>query len=191
VKSFWMASLTAALILMISARANLRPGFAQGQPSVAELPVPSVSLPPELARVLTDYENAWSRRNPRALAQLFVEDGLVLSPGSPMIRGREAIERFYAGDGAPLSLRAVAFAMHGDVGYIIGAYSERAGGPDRGKFTLTLRQDRSKRWLIVSDMDNGNARPPTPGTPRPAFYSPPNPSPAGPAETFPGFGRLS
>jgi hypothetical protein len=80
-----------------------------------------------------------------------------------MIRGREAIERFYGGEGGgPLSLRAVAFAMHGDVGYIIGAYCERAGDPDRGKFTLTLRQDRSKRWLIVSDMDNGNARPPAP-----------------------------
>ena len=159
-KSFWMASLAAGLILMSGAPADLRSGLAQGPPPAAELPVSSVSLPAELARVLTDYENAWSRRNPRALAQLFVEDGFVLSPGSPMIRGRQAIERFYSGEGAPLSLRAVAFATHGDIGYIIGAYSERAGGPDRGKFTLTLRQDPSKRWLIVSDMDNGNARPP-------------------------------
>lgn len=27
-----------------------------------------------------------------------------------------------------------------------------------GKFTLTLRKDKSGRWLIVSDMDNSNRR---------------------------------
>jgi ketosteroid isomerase-like protein len=45
------------------------------------------------------------------------------------------------------------------VGYIIGAYSARSGEPDDGKFTLTLRKGADGRWLIVSDMDNGN-RPP-------------------------------
>jgi ketosteroid isomerase-like protein len=28
---------------------------------------------------------------------------------------------------------------------------------DDGKFTLTLRKDSDGRWLIMSDMDNGNA----------------------------------
>lgn len=62
---------------------------------------PSVSLPPELARVLADYENLWLHRDSAALARLFTEDGFVLSNGSPMVRGRVAIERFYAGPGAP------------------------------------------------------------------------------------------
>jgi ketosteroid isomerase-like protein len=117
---------------------------------------PSVSLPPELARVLADYENLWLHRDSAALARLFTEDGFVLSNGSPMVRGRVAIERFYAGPGAPLSLRAVAFATEGNIGYIIGAFSDHPGVPDRGKFTLTLRRDPSGRWLIMSDMDNGN-----------------------------------
>jgi hypothetical protein len=68
------------------------------------------------------------------------------------------IERFYRGHGGPLALRGVAYAAEGDVGYIIGAYSGRAGAPDDGKFTLILRKDASGRWLIVSDMDNGNRR---------------------------------
>lgn len=120
---------------------------------------PSIALPSELARVLTDYESAWGRKDSVALAQLFAEDGFVLSAGKPFVRGRAAIEHAYRGAGGPLSLRAVAFAAEGKAGYIIGAYTHLLGAPDRGKFTLTLRKDTSGRWLIMSDMDN-DIRPP-------------------------------
>jgi hypothetical protein len=49
-------------------------------------------------------------------------------------------------------------ATEGPVGYILGGYTSRKGEPDDGKFTLTLRQASDGRWLIFSDMDNGNAR---------------------------------
>ena len=126
--------------------------------------LPSVSLPPQLARVLSDYEAAWSDRNADALAALFTEDGFVLSGGHPPVRGRQEIRRFYSTRGGPLSLRALHYAIGGSVGFIIGAYAEKAGAPDDGKFTLTLRKDPAGRWLIVSDMDNGNRpwRAPTP-----------------------------
>jgi len=117
---------------------------------------PSVALPAELAQVLRDYERAWSQKDAPALAELFVDDGFVLSPGNPMVRGKAAIQAFYRGSGGPLALRAVAFARKGNVGYIIGAYAVHAGEPDRGKFTLTLHRDASGRWMIVSDMDSGN-----------------------------------
>jgi ketosteroid isomerase-like protein len=117
----------------------------------------SVKLAPELDRVLTDYEKAWQAGDKQALAELFTEDGLVLSPGSPFIRGRAAIAAFYK-PGSPLALRAVQSATSGNIGYIIGAYTDKQGNPDRGKFTLTLRKDASGRWMIVSDMDNPNAR---------------------------------
>jgi hypothetical protein len=44
------------------------------------------------------------------------------------------------------------------VGYIIGGFGRHAGEKDGGKFTVTLRKVDG-RWLIVSDMDNPNARP--------------------------------
>ena len=119
---------------------------------------PSVTLPPELARVLTDYEAAWQKKDASALARLFAEEGFVLPSGRPMVRGRSAIEAYYTGSGGPLSLRAVAYATQGPVGYIIGAFGSAKGQPDSGKFTLTLRKDASGRWLIMSDMDNTNAR---------------------------------
>ncbi len=118
----------------------------------------SVSLPPDLARVLTDYEAAWSKRDPPALAGLFTEDGFVLPGGSPPVRGRAAIQKHYTGQGGPLSLRAIAYAAEGGVGFIIGGYTDAAGKPDIGKFTLTLRKGSDGRWLIMSDMDNSNRR---------------------------------
>jgi ketosteroid isomerase-like protein len=121
--------------------------------------LPSVTLPPELARVLTEYESAWQQKDARALAELFAEDGFVLSSGVPPVRGRQAIQKHYSGQGGPLSLRALAYTVEGSTGYIIGGFARQTGQPDIGKFTLTLRKSADGRWLIMSDMDNGNSRP--------------------------------
>src|SRR4029077_6342516 len=115
-----------------------------------------VTLPPDLARVLTDYETFWRKGDGAALSGLFDADGFVLPNGAPAVRGREAIQRYYKGPGGPLVLHAFAFATDGAVGYIIGGFSRQEGQPDVGKFTLTLHKGASGRWLIVSDMDNGN-----------------------------------
>lgn len=120
--------------------------------------LPSVDLPPDLARVLTDYETAY-RRSGSAVAELFTEDGFVLSGGRPPIRGRVAIAEYYGAGRGPLSLRAIAFGAEGSVGYIIGGYASDRNAVDAGKFTLTLRKRPDGRWLIVSDMDNSNRRP--------------------------------
>ena len=125
-------------------------------PSVGAADLPSVPLPAELARVLTDYEAAWQQMDARALAALFAEDGFVLSSGVLPVRGRAAIEKHYTGQGGPLSLRAFAYSTDGSVGYIIGGFARQKGVADIGKFTLTLRKSRDGRWLIMSDMDNGN-----------------------------------
>jgi hypothetical protein len=120
--------------------------------------LPSVDLPPELARVLTDYESAY-RRGGAAIAELFTEDGFVLAGGRPPIRGRGPIADHYGAGRGPLALRAIAFAVDGSVGYIIGGYATERSAVDAGKFTLTLRKRPDSRWLIVSDMDNSNRRP--------------------------------
>jgi len=118
----------------------------------------SVELPPELARVLTDYEAGWKAGDAAALANLFAEEGFVLSNGRAPVKGRPAIQKLYTRNGSPLSLRAFAYATNGDVGYIVGGYGGERGKPDDGKFTLTLRKAGDGRWLIVSDMDNSNRR---------------------------------
>ncbi|MEM7049198.1 MAG: nuclear transport factor 2 family protein [Acidobacteriota bacterium] len=116
----------------------------------------TVDLPPELARVLTDYEAAWRARDPQGLAALFTEDGYVLSHGRPPVVGRKAITERYKGSGGDLYLRAFRYQTSGDIGYILGGYTYTEGGEDNGKFTLTLERDSDGHWLIVSDMDNSN-----------------------------------
>jgi hypothetical protein len=86
---------------------------AQPAPAAAPSSEPSVTLPPALARVLHDYESAWQKKDARALAALFAEDGFVLAGGTPPVRGRAAIERHYARSGGPLALRALAYSTAG------------------------------------------------------------------------------
>lgn len=126
-------------------------------PAVVAAALPSIELPAELARVLTDYETGWSAKDEAALAALFTEDGFVLPGGQAPVRGRAAIQEHYKDSGGSLSLRALAYGIDGTTGYIIGAYAGAKGAPDDGKFTLTLRKE-TDRWLIVSDMDNSNRR---------------------------------
>ena len=144
---------------------------AAQQPST-DAPLPSVELPAELDRVLRDYEKAWRARDAAALSELFAEDGVAMSGGRPPVRGRAAIRSAYTGAGGPLSLRALAFSVGGDAGYIIGAFGPRADAPDTGKFVLALKRGRDGRWLIMADMDNSNR----PWAPAPQPTPSPTPS---------------
>ncbi|GAB3948989.1 hypothetical protein GCM10028805_24600 [Spirosoma harenae] len=115
----------------------------------------SVTLPPEIDRVLRDYEREWQADNIEKLVALFTPDGFVMQPRRPAIRGQENLKDAYRGGaGQPLFLRALSFAQEGSVGYIIGAYRAKATGPDIGKFILALRKGPNGRWLIAADMDN-------------------------------------
>jgi ketosteroid isomerase-like protein len=146
----------AALLL-----ASLTPCAADETPAMA-----SVALPPELDRVLRDYEKQWRAKDAAALAQLFTEDGFVLASGRPPVRGRDAVRAAYEGQGGPLFLRALAYSTDGRDGYVIGGFRGSENGPDEGKFILAVRKNEEGRWLIAADMDNANSRP-KPPAPRP------------------------
>ena len=148
------------------APAPLGGGETPAPATVAELP--SVALPPELDRVLRDYERHWRAGDAAALAELFTEDGWVFANGRAPVRGRAAIRAVYEGmDGGPLRLRALAWAVDGDVGYLLGGFGYGDAPGDGGKFTLTLRRTPGGPWLIASDMDNGNQPPRCPDPPAP------------------------
>jgi ketosteroid isomerase-like protein len=145
-----------AVALLICSVAAAAPCVAQPTPAPAAEPLPSVTLPRELDRVLRDYERAWTARDAAALAGLFTEDGMTLSMGRPAVRGRPAIQQGYANAGGPLHLRALSYAVADTVGYIVGGYGSTPDGPDTGKFVLALRRARGGPWRIAADIDNPN-----------------------------------
>src|SRR5687768_13722459 len=102
-------------------------------------PLPSITLPAELDRVLRDYERAWKANDAAGLAALFTPDGFVPTANG-WVRGTEAIRQTYARSGGELRLRALSYAVQDTVGYIIGAYSYGAAPADTdgGKFILAL-----------------------------------------------------
>ena len=130
----------------------------QAQAPEPPAPLASINLPPELQRVLTDYETQW-RFGGDSLMKLFTEDAILTVGGKPPARGRAAIGAHFAGPKGPLALRAIAYAAEGNIAYIIGGYTMERGAPDIGKFVLTLKKAPNGRWLIFSDMDTGNAAP--------------------------------
>lgn len=150
---------------MIVPRIALVAALAAGMPVVAAAQqtvetyeaLPSVELPPDLERVLRDYESAWAAGDEVALAALFTDDGFVPTRLG-WVRGRESIRDVYENSSGPLRLRAVAFHVDGAAGYIVGAYNyvEPADGIDGGKFLLALRRDDGGRWLIAADLDSSN-----------------------------------
>lgn len=116
----------------------------------------SVTLPPELDRVLRDYERGWRARDADALAALFAPDGFILRPGHAPVRGRAAIAEAYRGAGGPLHLHAFAYEASDSVAYLIGGYRTAPASPDAGKYVLALRRAPDGQWYIMADMDNGN-----------------------------------
>lgn len=143
------------LLLVLGLGIGLLPAPLAAQSAAATVTAPTGEVPPDLARVLRDYERHFLAGDTQALALLFTEDGWVLSPGKPPQRGRAAIAAHYRDSRGPLKLRALAWDTDGRVGYIVGGWRLGEATEDEGKFTLTLRRVDG-RWLIVSDMDNRN-----------------------------------
>ena len=129
--------------------------LALNTPALAE-PLPTVTLPADVDRVLKDYEKAWIAKDTAALAKLFTTDGMALPSGQMPARGEESIRKAYAQSvGSPLNLRAVGYGASGELAYVIGGWGGALDKPEFGKFVLVLRRVNG-RWLIVSDMDNSN-----------------------------------
>lgn len=129
------------------------PNITCGQENTASPPLPSITLPPALDRVLRDYETAWKASDVNGLAQLFADGRVVMTNSGRAVRGREGVRQMYAKGGGPLVLRAVAYAADDTVAHIIGGYSLRPGEGDAGTFVLALVRSPGGPWLIVADMD--------------------------------------
>lgn len=140
-----------ALLAGAGCSSDVPPGTAADAASPA-----AIVLPPELDRVLRDYEAAYGQRDAMALARLFAEDGYVLQPGRPPVRGRHAVAAALRGEGGPLTLVPIDFAVDDSAGYIIGTFGAERAANEGGKFVLALRRGRDGQWQVAADIANSN-----------------------------------
>jgi uncharacterized protein (TIGR02246 family) len=82
------------------------------------------------------YDENYNRQDAAAMASLYATDGVLVSPGGPLIRGRSALqayykERFASGARNHESKVTEAHAM-GDGGYGLGAFSVNTPQPGGG-----------------------------------------------------------
>jgi|GEM_PF-1687258 len=114
----------------------------------------TVALPPELDRVLRDYERHWAAGDEAGLASLFTDDALLLPSAFPAVRGRAAIRQAYADVVVPVRLRAVAYAASDSVGYVVGAQTYEGMDREAGKFVFALRRAPGGPWRIAAEIQN-------------------------------------
>lgn len=137
------------VLLLVAAACSQSP--ASSAPAL-----PSVSLPPELDRVLRDYETAYARRDSAALAALFAEDGFLLPAGGPPVRGHGSVARVLSLEGGPLSLVPVSYALGDSVAYVIGTFGAERSAGEGGKFVLALKRRGAEPWRVAADIANPN-----------------------------------
>ncbi|MGQ0539380.1 MAG: YybH family protein [Gemmatimonadaceae bacterium] len=134
------------------------PAAACGQANTDTAPLPSVTLPAALDRVLRDYERAWRASDANGLAELFADGRVVMTNSGQAVRGRAAVRQMYSSGGGPLLLRAMSYAVDDTVAHIIGGYALRPGERDAGTFVLALVRSPGGKWLISADMDRARRR---------------------------------
>jgi uncharacterized protein (TIGR02246 family) len=113
---------------------------------------------PAIQQLATDYETAFNKADTSAVAALYTEDALRVTPDGRLLAGREAIAKGYAEafagpfKGATLTLHpGTTRNLTPDVALIEGTY-EVAGGaktPQRGRYVNAVLRQRGQ-WRLAS-----------------------------------------
>jgi uncharacterized protein (TIGR02246 family) len=122
-------------------------------------------LPPDEVGRINEVTDAFAKavlaRDWKAVAALYVEDGVLYPPGEAAVRGRQGIEACLAGLPALSDLRLRNLRVDGrdDLAYIEGTYTFAIATPDApdrieesGYFLEIRRRQPDGRWLIAVHM---------------------------------------
>ena len=152
-------ALAAALAAALASPVHAQPG------ATAPLPTPEIALPPEIDRVLRDYERAWAAGDEAGIAALFTEDGYVGTFWGWAV-GRDTVRAIHRFAMEQIRVRAHAFEAGENVGYVIASFRFEESGRDTGKIVFLLRRAPDGRWMIAGTLDGANnSEPPPPPQP--------------------------
>jgi len=111
----------------------------------------------ELGRMNRDFAAALNAKDAKAAAALYTEDAVLIPPGEPVVRGREAIEEYWksaleSGGVRDVSVETMDARSSGSLGYETGTYVLTANGPDgeavidKGRYVELLRREPDGEW---------------------------------------------
>ncbi len=121
----------------------------------------------ELGRMNRDFAAALNAKDAKAAAALYAEDAVLIPPGEPLVRGRQAIEEYWraaieSGGVRDVSVETIDASSSGSLGYEIGSYVLTANGPDgnpvidRGRYIELLRREPDGRWISTHGIWNAS-----------------------------------
>lgn len=115
------------------------------------------------------FAEAYSRGDVAAVAALYTDDAVLLPPNLETLRGKEAIQQFWAGARQmgirEAALETVQVEESGDMACEIGAYTlkiQPEGGQattDRGKYVVLWKRQADGSWKLAVDIWNTNSPP--------------------------------
>ncbi len=107
-------------------------------------------------RLVAAYIGAAEAGDAEAIARLYTEDALLLTPEHPPISGRQAIQENYKesmGDGYKLTVNVQDFQDQGDTAYAAGTYETEDGN---GNWLEVLQRQRDDSLLLHRVCSNRN-----------------------------------
>jgi len=166
-----MKKLALGLGMILLAACNSGQKAAEATPDAA---APQTSAADVVA--VRDINKAWfahyNAHHPDSLAALYADDAILMMPGSPMVKGRDAIKAAYAKDIAGMEKagylnnqgKDMNITVSGETGWESNTYTitDKAGKQiDAGKY-VTVFGRKDGKWAIVRDIWNSDK--PSPAT---------------------------
>lgn len=120
-------------------------------------PAPSMAQR-QISRVMVEYEAAYHRNDAAAMAQLYAPNGLLLPPGRELIRGRDAIRKFWEqGMEAGFQMETLQVSAGIGTGFAVGRYyipADAENDAESGKYVITFERQPDGVWRVAADIWN-------------------------------------
>ena len=115
-----------------------------------------------IQQIHTEFGELYEQRDATAIAAAYLEDGAILVPNQPTVRGRQALEQFWTGFFVDVvgaaSIETVEIAGERDLAYQWATYSLEGGAQsDAGKFVEIYKRQADGSWkirLTIFNSDN-------------------------------------
>lgn len=150
-------------VLLLSVVLALSACSSPQEPRQAEMSASKI----ELGQMNRDFAAALNAKDAKAAAALYTEDAVLIPPGEPLVRGRQAIEEYWrgaieSGGVRDVSVETMDASSSGSLGYETGSYVLTANGPDgeavveKGRYIELLQRQPDGRWLSTHGIWNAS-----------------------------------